>query len=217
VFTAGFLQTLGTMFALQPTRDSAGLLQAAADAGKILLEGVRRASVVPGFFAQVAAQMVAADADHFGGRYRKAIQVGFVRTGVLSVRSAALLGSEQRLAAAAALTEPGGGGGEPARVPLPGTHFGLPGDLWVRAASQPRRFGVASGLPDTGDVPVPAPDRAAILFVEDLIRRGRIEPGEQDVGVAPIMAARYTTHELRPAGGALELHRTRFACGFGPH
>lgn len=216
VFTAGFLQILSHIFSLQPVHDSEGLRQAAADAGKLLVEGVRRAPVAPGFYAQVAAQMIAADTELFGGRYRRAIGAGFVNTGVLSVRSAAALGSAERVAAVAVLAERQVVAA-PARVPLTGTGFGLPGDLWVQAASQPRRYGVASGLPDIGDAPLPAPDTAAILFVEDLVRRGRIEPGEQDVGDAPIAPAHYTTHELRSADGALELHRTRFACGFGLH
>ncbi len=214
VFTAGFLRTLGGVFRAQQNRDPASLLKAAEDAGKLLIEGVRRASVAPGFYAQVAAQMVAADAEIFKGRYRSAIRAGFISTGVLSVRSAASLDSERRLATTAALIEPDGG--EPAPVPLSGAQFGLPGDLWVRAASQPRRYGVASGLPDAGDTPVSAPEEAAVFFVEDLIRRGRIEPGHQEVGEAPIMAARYTTHELQLEGEALELRRTKFACGFEP-
>jgi hypothetical protein len=87
----------------------------------------------------------------------------------------------------------------------------------VRAASEPRRFGVASGTPDIGEAQPPAPDHAASSFVEDLVRRGRIAAREEDVGDAPIIPGEFTTHEIRAADGALELRRTRFDCGFGLH
>jgi hypothetical protein len=216
VFTAGFFRMLGRMFHLQPQQNSDGLLKAGDDAGKLLMEGVRRSPVVPGFYSQVAAHMVAADAELFNGKYRSAIRAGFVGTGVLSVPSAAELGSDERLAAAPALATENGDDQLP-RIPLTGSAYRLPSDLFVRAASQPRRFGVASGTPDTGDSQSPAADHAARSFVEDLVRRGRIAVGEEDAGDAPIIPSVYTTHEIQAADGALELRRTRFDCGFGNH
>jgi hypothetical protein len=220
VFTAGFFRMLGSMFNRQPRQDSDGLLKAAEDAGKLLIEGVHRSPVVPAFYAQVAAHMVAADAELFNGKYRGAIRNGFVSAGVLSVHSAAGLGSEEQFATVSALTEQlteEQDGAPLPRLPLTGTSYGLPSDLFVRAASQPRRFSVASGMPDTGDTPSPAPDNAASSFVEDLVRRGRIAAREEEVGDAPIIPTPYTTHEIRPTDGALELRRTRFDCGFGLH
>jgi hypothetical protein len=216
VFTAGFFRTLGGIFRRQPQQNSAGLLKASEDAGKLLIEGVRRSPVVPGFYAQVAAHMVTADAELFNGRYRTAIQAGFVNAGVLSVQSAAELGSDNRLTAAAELTGLDGGDELP-QISLTGAAYRLPSPLLVRAASQPRRFSVASGAPDTGEAQPSAPDQAASSFVEDLIRRGRIEVSEGDSGDAPIIPAAYTTHEIRTSDGALELRRTRFDCGFGIH
>ena len=96
VFTAAFFRMLGGMFFRQNEQDSAGLLKASEDAGKLLIEGVRRAAVVPGFYAQVAAQMIVADTALFQGRYRRAISGAFVGTGVLSVMSAAALDSDTR-------------------------------------------------------------------------------------------------------------------------
>jgi hypothetical protein len=87
--------------------------------------------------------------------------------------------------------------------------------LMMSAASQPRRFGVASGTTNTGNTQPPAPDQAASSFAEDLIRRGRIAVQEEDIGDAPIIPSAYTTHEIRPTAGALEMRRTRFDCGFG--
>ena len=73
VFTAGFFRMLGRMFRSQPQQDSDGLLKAAEDAGKLLIEGVKQSPVVPAFYSQVAAHMVAVDAALFNGRYRSAI------------------------------------------------------------------------------------------------------------------------------------------------
>lgn len=213
VFTNGFFRMLGGMFRAQAQHDSAALRDATQDAGRLLIEGVRRSPVIPGFYAQVAAHMVAADADIFGGRYNQAIRAGFVNTGVLSVRSAASLGPTERFAAVAGLPDVDDADELP-RQPLPASLYGLEGDLFVRAPAQPRRFGVASGVSDVGDAEPTAPDQAATSFVEDLIRRGRIN-GEEDVlRDTPIMPGTYTTHAIERVDGTLELRRTKFACGF---
>jgi hypothetical protein len=215
VFTAGFFRMLGGVFSLQPQHDATALLTASEIAGTLLIEGVRRASVVPGFYAQVAAHMVVADVDLFQGRYRRAIRSGFVNTGVLSVTSAATLDST-RIAALPRLTD-GDDGDELLVLPLTGSSYGLSRDLLVHGATQPRRIGAASGLPDSGSSQPPSADKAADSFVEDLIRRGRIDASDDIVGEAPIVAGSYTTHEIRPADGALELRRSRFDCGFRIH
>jgi hypothetical protein len=214
IFTGGFFRMLGGIFVLQDQQDANALLRASEIAGTLLVEGVRRAPVVPAFYAQVAAQMVAADTAIFGGRYRRAIASGFVGTGVLSVASAASLDAETR---ARALSEPtdSAGGAELPQVPLPGAAYGLPRDLLVHAAGQPRRLGVASGLADTGDSQAPSADKAADSFVTDLIRRGRVAAPDEAVGEAPILAGAHATHEIRVVDTALELRRTRFDCGFG--
>jgi hypothetical protein len=214
IFTGGFFRLLGGVFTLQPLQDADGLLRASEIAGTLLVEGVRRAPVVPAFYAQVAAQMVAADTAIFGGRYRRAIASAFVGTGVLSVASAATLDADTR---ARALSEPTDAdvGTELPTVPLAGAAYGLPRPLLVNAAGQSRRLGVASGLADSGESQAPSPEKAADSFVADLIRRGHIAAPEDLIGEAPIIAGSYTTHEIRPADGALELRRTRFDCGFG--
>jgi len=216
IFTAGFFRMLGGMFSLQPTRDSAALLKVSQDAGKLLIEGVRRAPVVTGFYAQVAANMLFADQELFQGRYRRAIRGGFVSTGVLSVVSAASVDPTVRFAALPGFDDLNESAELPV-LPLAGAPYGLSSDLLVHAATQPRRVGAASGLPDSGNSQPPSADKAADSFVEDLIRRGRIAADEAVVGEAPIVAGSYTTHQILPADGALELRRTRFDCGFGGH
>jgi hypothetical protein len=214
IFTGAFFRLLGGIFTLQPQKDADALLRTSEIAGTLLVEGVRRAPVVPAFYAQVAAQMVAADTAVFGGRYRGVLGAGFVGTGVLSVASAAGLDADTR---ARALSEPTDAdpGTELPRVPLTGAAYGLPRPLLVGAAAQPRRLGAASGLADSGDSQAPSPEKAADSFVADLIRRGRIDAPADLIGDAPIVAGSYTTHEIRPADGALELRRTRFDCGIG--
>lgn len=211
IFTGAFFRLLAGVFA-QQTQDSDGLLQASQDAGTLLIEGAIRAQVVPNFFAQVAASMVAADADRFEGRYRTAIVRAFVATGVLSVHSAAEVGTGRTLA-----TEEAGlplDEAPPARVSLRGSAYGLPSDLVVRAASQPRRLGVASGMTDTGDATAPPAEDHAASFVEDLLRQGRIATGDVDTGSAPTGARAFTSHELVSTPAGLELRRTAFHCGF---
>jgi hypothetical protein len=214
IFTGGFFRMLGGIFFLQDQQDADALLRASEIAGTLLVEGIRRAPVVPAFYAQVAAQMVAADTAIFGGRYRRAIASGYVGTGVLSVASAASLDAETR---ARALSEPTDADGGPSlpRVPLAGAAYGLPRDLLVGAATQPRRLGVASGMPDTGDSLAPSADKAADSFVTDLIRRGRLAAPDEAVGDAPILAGAHATHEIRVTDTTLELRRTRFDCGLG--
>jgi hypothetical protein len=215
VFTASFFRMLGGIFFRQGQQDSAGLLTASRDAGKLLIEGVRRASVVPAFYAQVAAQMIVADTALFQGRYRRAIVSAFVGTGVLSVASAAALDEDTRSRAITELES--ADVDELPRLPLTGRSYGLSADLLVNVAAQPHRIGAASGLSDSGEVTAPAADQAADSFVVDLIRRGKIDAPDELVGDAPIVAGSYTTHELRTTDGALELRRMRFDCGFGTH
>jgi hypothetical protein len=212
VFTAGFFRMLGGVFALQPQQNADSLRQAALDAGKLLIEGVRRAAVVPAFYAQVAAGMLLADQQLFQGRYRRAIRSGFVGTGVLSVSSAAGISSARTDAVAADVAP---GDADLPVLPLAGTAYGLPADLLVHGATEPQQVDAASGRADSGSAEPTAADKAADSFVEDLIRRGRIAAAEDVAGDAPIVDAPTTTHEIRAADGLLELVRTRFDCGFG--
>jgi hypothetical protein len=216
LFTGAFLRVLAGMFVLQPQQDSDALAQASFDAARLLAEGVRRAPVTPAFFSQVAAHMVAADQALFSRRYRRAILAGFVRHGILAVRSAAAVGTDEGLQAARAvaasveLTDT-----ELASVALDGGAYALPKDLMVRSPSQPQVFRVAGGMADTGASRPPAADQAASSFVEDLFRRGRVEVRDLDAESAPLISPLgLKTHAVRPADGVLVLERLTFDCGF---
>jgi hypothetical protein len=92
VFSGAFLDVLAAMFKIGPASfagtDSDKLLAVAVDAGKLLIEGVRVASVAPGFYSQVAAGMIQADQSLTGGRYRTALTSSFVQRGILSPTAA---------------------------------------------------------------------------------------------------------------------------------
>ena len=83
VFSGAFLDVLAAMFKIGPANsagsDSDNLLAVTVDAGTLLIEGVRVASVAPGFYSQVAAGMVQADQSLTGGRYGAALTSSFVQ------------------------------------------------------------------------------------------------------------------------------------------
>src|SRR5262249_29266628 len=92
VFSGAFLDVLAGMFQIgpagSPADDSAKLESISQDAGKLLIEGVRLASVGPAFYSQVAAGMIQADHSLFSGRYRTALSSSFVQRGILSPAAA---------------------------------------------------------------------------------------------------------------------------------
>ncbi|HEX4612912.1 MAG TPA: hypothetical protein VH092_32265, partial [Urbifossiella sp.] len=79
------------MFRTGPGGDADALLAVARDAGRLLIEGVRLATVGPGFYAQVAAGMLQADQSLNNGRYRAALTSNFVQRGILSTAAAVAL------------------------------------------------------------------------------------------------------------------------------
>ncbi len=222
VFTGGFLEALAGMHVVLGG-DSAALLQAALDAGALVVGAVVASPIVPAYFSQLAAHMVEVDATRFEARYAEALKRAFVKHGILSLE-----------AANAVVASPAGGrpaGGPPARamageavtaasrvaaaaapplVPLPGWRYGLSGDLLVPALAETKRFGVAGSAPDLGSVASPSHDQAARSFVEDLFRRGKVEvtAPDDDRRVA------HSTHAVRAGPDGLVLARTSVDCGF---
>jgi Thermolysin metallopeptidase, catalytic domain len=218
VFTGAFLEILSGMFRAQSKQDEAALLQAAQDAGEILVNGVKASPVVPTYYSQVAAHMLDVDLAQFAGRYRNALKSGFVRHGVLSLQAATTAPPPQEPRAARralAAIAPGVEDAPLTRIALPATDLGLPDDLLVSAASHPKRFAVASAAPDVGGAESPGHDKAAASFLEDLVRRGRVDFGDHAVDEAAVLipGAR-KTHEVVREQGQLVLTRRYFDCGF---
>src|SRR5258708_2282662 len=84
VFTRAVFEGLAGMLATTDSRDEAALLQVSQDMGTILVQGIRAASVVPTFFSQVAASMLAVAAARFSTQgYEAPLRSGFVRPGIL--------------------------------------------------------------------------------------------------------------------------------------
>lgn len=217
VFTGTFLEMLGSMLRiLGPTEEN--LLQASFDSGQLLVDAIRRAPVVPSYFSQVAAAMLDADRSRFNGRYRDALKSSFVRHGILSLAAAAAKSSLPE----GAVSGSAGPAPEPSEAPeLPmaeivaGT-YGLGVDrILVHAPSEPVRFQAFGAAPDLGEAPSHGQAEDAQYFLEDLLRRGRVDlgdHGDEESRVAHPFAKK--THRLVRSGSGLALERLRFDCGF---
>jgi hypothetical protein len=170
--------------------------------------------VVPTYFSQFAAHMLAADQAQLGGRYTEALRAAFVKHGVLALTDAtSTLPSE---VASKGIAEGGDEtGAGPRQIPLSGEAYGLGEELVVHAAAARRRFAVSSAALDTGAVPEPSHEAAAAGYVEDVFRRGHVAI-HPDVEGAPAVAVRpaRATHEVRREGDSLVLARRLFHCGW---
>jgi len=208
VFTAAWLESLAEMLGRRGATP-ATLAAVAVDAGRLLVAAVRSARIASNYFAQVAAGLLAADAVLFDGAYRDGLRRAFVGRGILSMSSAeaTLHGARARTAAAprrgAALRTIG--------VPVDGRAYGLRvGRLLVEAPLGPARWSAASAAPDLGSLAAATPERASRAFVEDLLRRGRVDAS----ALAPTRATPgrpgRTTHALVRKGGDVRLVRRLF-------
>jgi hypothetical protein len=212
VFTGGFFEALGGMLAAHaatPTADD--LLQVSQDAGRLLIDAVSAAPVVPDYYSQVAAHMVAADQTRFTGKYGEALRSAFVRRGILSIESAGPLGALPRGTRAAA------GAAATARITLPAGPFGLGGGvLVVQGPGEARRYSVTPAVVGHGATPAPrGADEAARTFALYLFRRGRVDlKGHGDLRTRVLHPQARKTHELVVVNAEVRLVRRTFDCGF---
>jgi hypothetical protein len=227
VFTAGFFQSLAGMFTVAGGKDDQTLLKVSQDAGRLLVTAILNSPVVPGYYSQVAAHMIEADTTLFAGRYHDSLQSAFVRHGVLSLDSAVAMGEPRpagprrgMVATASALRATATAKVRPAaaqlpRVALVGSRYGFGEDLLVHAPAEAARFSVASAAPNIGSVEPQAHDITAAAFVEDILRRGKVDMTGVELGAAAVTnpLAR-KTHELRRDAEGLTLVRRLFDCGF---
>jgi len=241
VFSGAFLDVLAAMFKIGPASfagtDSEKLLAVTFDAGKLLIEGVRVASVAPGFYSQVAAGMIQADQSLTGGRYRTALTSSFVQRGILSPTTAMSL--------VRTLREHGDSFGVTGRAPsrqqlqfesesdgykktaqdapnLPlrplVTRFGI--TLHVHMPVEGARFPVAAAALTGGTQEISSAEEDARSFVEDLIQRDKIShKGAADVIPAELTSpgeapSYHKTHYVIRDDGKAVLRRHHFDCGF---
>jgi hypothetical protein len=173
--------------------------------------------------------MIESDTLQFRGKYRDALKSAFVRHGVLSLQAADALTttemeeassrmagfSEARGSTARNMTSGGtprlGSSGALSEVSL--TIRGLGSQrIKCQAPTEQRRFMVASAAIGLEPRPSHTEEDAATSFVEDLVRRGRVDVSHLEGRVSHPFA--YKTHELVGQEGGLSLLRLSFDCGF---
>jgi hypothetical protein len=241
VFSGAFLDVLAAMFKIGPANfsgsDSEKLLAVTVDAGRLLIEGVRVASVAPGFYSQVAAGMMQADQSLTGGRYRTAITSSFVQRGILSPTAAVSLvralrehsdhfGVTGRAPSRQQLQFEGESDGykktakDAPDLPLRPlmTRFGV--TLHVHMPAEGARFPVAAAALTGGTAEISSAEEDAHSFVEDLIQLDKIShKGATDVIPAELTSPGEArpcdkTHYLIREDGKTVLRRHHFDCGF---
>jgi hypothetical protein len=213
VFTAAFLDALAGMVMVRsknnPTSDD--LLAVSQVAAETLVEGVSSAAIVPDFFSQVAAAVVAAANNIDKDTFRSA----FVRRGILSLTAASSI--TRRRATAARLAAPVlSEGDELPQLTISGDGYGLKkASLRVHVASEPKYFGVTGSSLTTGPLESRSAHSAAEAFTEDLFQTGRVETkgfSDPDAGILHPMTTK--THAIVEERGELVIKRKTFACGF---
>jgi hypothetical protein len=225
VFTAAFYDALAGMVQTDnPTPTVQSLRRVTRDAGQLLIDGVRSAPVVPNYFSQVAAQMIAADETRFGRKYRDILKGAFVRHGVLSLEAAAAIVGPpvpvSPVAAAAGIVEIVGAGDGANLLPpvaVPAASLGLnSATILCEAPGEVGGYAIAAAAAlDTGSLVPPSHIDAARFFLEDLFRLGRVDVGEHgnpDTRISQPTVRK--THTLQSTNAGPMLVRETFDCGF---
>ena len=191
------------------------LLTVSTDMRDILMSAVKAAPIVANFYSQVAAAMVS-DASPRNPSYAAALKSTFVRRGILSLTSAASLPALEKSLAAKA---PRARTSHPAstRVALDGSLFGLATrSLFVYSASEPRALSVTAARLGGGSHPSTSSEAAAMAFVEELFRRGKVHVGatRRIAAALPATAHPLKSHRLVKEDGDVVLRRSLFDCNF---
>jgi hypothetical protein len=193
VFTGAYLRVIAAIFRITGTSEN-DLTQAADTAGRLLIAAAGAAPVTTGYFAQVAAHVVAADIALYNGVHSDAIKAAFVRHGILSDQAASSLAPTvvaPHVSALAAFAAAPGARADLAVLELEGAPFGRDTPVRVSLPSESARYAVSGSAPVGGSAAPPAAETAARGFVQDLLRTGRIQ-----VGTRSEHEARYGPHRL---------------------
>jgi hypothetical protein len=213
VFTGSILRALAGMFREQAKHDADALYEVSMVMGRLLLEGVTRAPLVPGFYAQIAAHMIAADQAQNGGSYGPALRAAFVRHGVLSPASSVDLSDSVgsgRMSVIGDIAHPYTQ--ELSGILVDGRPFGVNQPFSALMPTHQSRYAVAGAAPDVGSVETSTTEAVARSYVEDLFRRGRVAVPTrfQTTSVSPAESTRLKTHEIAEVGEGLTLARRLF-------
>jgi hypothetical protein len=223
VFTSSFFEGLANMFKTRVAQDEENLLQVSLDMGKILINAVKAASVVPTFYSQVAVNMMqVANALFPKNDYVQALKAGFLKHGIISPSSSAVFSLASLKKNKVVLDLDHSSGKELPKLSLPVHEYGLGLDnIVVHSAAEVKHFDIAGANIDVGSMEAPAEDVAAKAFLEDLLRRGRLKLEKTDKvnggtgnGYAGQDGHDRHTHELRKEGKDLILKRLRIDCCF---
>ncbi len=215
VFTSAFFEGLSNMFSLRAAQDEPNLLEVSTDMGKILIGGVRAASVVSTFYSQVAINMIQVAGSEFPAiAYSDALKTSFIKHGIISPANATVFAQAKMSMTATPQDQTA----ELPKLNLPVEEYGLGVNaIMVHAASEPKRFNVAGAALDIGSAATPTEDVAAKAFLEDLLRRDRLRPGVEDDKAKPPanlpVAKHKHTHKLVKEGNDVVLKRIRIDCG----
>jgi hypothetical protein len=226
VFTAAFFDSFaGMLITDNPTPTVASLQKVTRDMGRLLVDAIKNAPVVPNYFSQVAAQIIAADEARFSRKYRDILKGAFVRHGILSLEGAtAIVGRPVPVSTAMNVAGIAGGSSKPSAatgdlvpVAMPTATFGLtvPTILCAAPDEGGGYAGAAAAALDTGSISPPSHTDAVRSFLEDLFRLGRIDianHGDPDAKIANPTVRKTHTLKTTPAGPMLV--RETFDCGF---
>ena len=222
VFTGAVFEIIGAMLLKKattpdrPTPDE--LLSIAGEIADILIDGVKQAPVVPNWYSQVAASMVAASGEA-NPAYPAIFKAAFVRRSILSMETASNVQALQASTGAMTAVNIAEGIMEPlAEIALSAGDYGLDRPLLVEAASHARRFAANAAATQTnGSLDPASSSTAARAFIEDLFSRGRVDYNGLSGSEAPFdHGRRLCSHELVAEKGAFRLKRRLFVCGFSP-
>jgi hypothetical protein len=223
IFTSAFFEGMANMFKTKPLQDEENLLQVSLDMGKILINAVKAASVVPTFFSQVAVNMMQVANSLFPkSNYVQALKSGFLKHGIISPASSGVFTLAALKKNKVVLNLDHSSGSELPKLSLAVHEYNLGSDnIVVHSAAEVKHFNVAGANLDIGSMEAPAEDVAAKSFLEDLLRRGRLKLDNTVQGSAGIGSQFYAqdghdrhTHELRKDGKDLILKRLRIDCCF---
>jgi hypothetical protein len=195
VFSGAYLLVIAGIFN-QTGTDSAALLQASGTAGTLLITALGQAPVTSGYYAQVAAHVIAADEALYQGSHAAALRQAFLAHGVLSPQAVVSLTGDElepHLAGFAAFAEAGAVADALPEDEVDGALFGIDGPVTVAVPGEEHRFRVAGAALAAGSVEPASAAAVANGFVEDLVRNGRVSVGEPAAD-----AVRLTTHTVQP-------------------
>jgi hypothetical protein len=192
--------------------------------GKILINAIQAASVVPTFYSQVAVNMMQVANTLFPKNdYVQALKSGFLKHGIISPANSAVYSIAALKKNKVVLDLDHKSGKELPKLSLAVQEYSLGSDnIVVHSAAEVKHYNIAGANIDIGSVEAPAEDVAAKAFLEDLLRRGRLKldiadsEGTKATGKGAASANRYDrhTHELRKDGKDLILKRLLIDCCF---